>query len=99
MKSILFVRKIRIYFLFYYHKFLIPFLTGLFAITAFTSFLPIIIILTFVSLFMWFYNHYLVDDKKQKLYFYFNLGIGEFQLYSFVFVLNLSILILLKSLL
>ena len=55
--------------------------------------------LILTSIIIWFYNHYINDPKKEKLYLYLNQGISETKLYIFTFLLNLLVIIIGQKLL
>ena len=87
------MRNLKLYFIFYKTKFLFPLLSSIFALF-YTNIISIAVItLLAATILVWFYITFLEDRKKTTLYFYYNLGISDFNLYSFVFFVNFIILI------
>ena len=91
------MKKIRLYFLFYKSKFTIPLAVGLFALYASRVLSFAILLLSITTLVIWFYQYFINDKKKKSLYFYYNLGLTELQLYLFTFLLNTILLIGINS--
>ena len=44
------------------------------------------------TLLVYFYDRFIEDRKREKLHFYYNLGITELKLYAFIFFINLFII-------
>lgn len=92
------MKKFRLYFHFFKSKFFLPLVFSFYISTLEKTFTLSIFTLILLSIITWFYNHYLNDSKKQKLYMYFNLGICELKLYLFTFFINLILLLSLNYL-
>ena len=87
------MKKLKLYFLFYKTHFLLPLGLALFALLRFRIMPLAVIVLLITTVTIWFYQRFIDDRKKQKLYFYYNLGFTELKLYGFVFCINLALLI------
>ena len=86
------MKKITLYFYFYKEEFAFPLGLSLFALLSFRIMPLATLTLTVGTLLIWFYQRYINDKKKQTMYFYYNLGVTEFKLYTFLFFINLAIL-------
>ena len=83
------MKTLQLYFLFYKTTFFLPLALTLFVVLKYRM-MPLAVLALFTaSLLVWFYQNFISDPKKEKLYFYYNLGITELSLYTFVFIINL----------
>ncbi|MFD2568982.1 hypothetical protein [Pseudotenacibaculum haliotis] len=82
------MKKLRLYLIFYKSTFLFPLIVSVLAFAKEKHIGTAIFALFFATLGIFFYNHFIDDPKKQRLYFFFNHGISETKLYGFIFVLN-----------
>ena len=87
------MKKINLYFLFYKTNFLPPLCLALFTLLKFRIMSLAVLVLLATTILVWFYKHYINDKKKQRLYFYYNLGFTALQLLTFLFFINLILLI------
>ncbi len=90
------MKKLQLYFLFYKTKFFLPLALTLFVVFKYKMMPLAVLALLTASLLVWFYQNFINDAKKEKLYFYYNMGITELKLYAFVFFINLIITITLN---
>lgn len=87
------MKNLKIYFLFYKTKFLLPLVFALFTLLKFKMKQLAALALLATTILIWFYQRFSNDKKKKSLYFYYNLGLTEFKLYAFIFFINLVLLI------
>ena len=85
------MRKLKLYFHFYRTKFLVPLAFATAILYVFRVMQLAIFSLITATIGYWFYERFINDKKKEKLYFYYNLGITETKLYLFVIFINLIV--------
>ena len=90
------MKSLKLYFLFFKSNFLFPLVLSVFASLYSQNSAQGVITLVVASIMVWFYERFINDSKKQKLYFYFNFGISEFKLHLFTFCINLFLLIMIN---
>ncbi|WP_155995107.1 hypothetical protein [Tenacibaculum ovolyticum] len=87
------MKTLKLYFIFYKTSFLPPLALAIYALLKFNIMLLATVALTTATFLVWGYQRFISDKKKEKLYFYYNLGITELKLHLFVFFINLTILV------
>ena len=90
------MKTLQLYFLFYKTTFFPPLALTLFVVLKYKMMPLALLALLTASLLVCFYQNFINDSKKEKLYFYYNMGITELKLYAFVFFINLIITITLN---
>lgn len=85
------MKKLKLYLLFYKTKFLLPLALAIAILYIFRVMPLTVFSLVIATIGYWFYEHFINDKKKEKLYFYYNFGLTESRLYLFVFLINLIV--------
>lgn len=87
------MKTLKLYFIFYKTSFFPPLALALFTLLKFNIMLLATVALITATFLVWSYQRFISDKKKEKLYFYYNLGITELKLHLFVFFINITILV------
>ena len=95
------MKKLTLYFKYYLSIAILPTVVSLILISTlieqgFTLIIPAIISKLFIFLMIWFVQ-WLNYRKKQNLYFYFNQGISQINLYSVTLIIDILLLLILTS--
>ena len=86
------MKTLKLYFLFFKTKFLPPLTLAIFVLIKYQLMLLALIAMIVTTLLVYFYDRFIEDRKREKLHFYYNLGITELKLYAFIFFINLFII-------